>query len=56
MEGYSAHIVEMPLWTKASYLVLAHAVALIQNDPLAHHIMFIRWIVVKAIARHSLIL
>lgn len=41
---------------KTSYLVLTHAMAWIQNDPVARHIVVTRWTVVKAIVKHSSIL
>lgn len=54
MEANSAHIGE--ILSKTSYLVLTQAMAWIQNDPVARHIVVTRWTVVKAIVKHSSIL
>lgn len=39
-----------------TYLVLAHAVARVEDDSVTRHIVVIRWVVVKAVVSHASIL
>ena len=44
------------LFASEAYLVLAHAMAGVEDDPVSHHVMVIRWVVVKAVVGHASIL
>lgn len=45
-----------PEKTEVHYLVLTHSVTRIQDDPLAHHCVFIRGVVVEAVVGLSSVL